>query len=384
MPTAFHVRALAATIRIELDDSLTADEQAGIRSQWVDLLVDDASEPTAVLRAGVGSNQEDDDRFMVRADSALDLADAIVSSVTLTAITDLSGQALMLHASAIALDDGRVIGFVGPSGRGKTTAALTLGRSYGYVTDETLAVRVDGSVIPFSKPLSVGDRPQTKRIEAASSLGLNVAPTQGLKLDAVVLLDRRPAVERPYVESISIFEALPDLVPQTSALSFLEHPLRTLIETAVATGGIRRLVYSEAETLPSVIDDILLAADFEQPALTDVASVSQRGCDCYQGLSGAEAGDDSTAQDRPGSHRRAGHSDALMVDDALFVLTANQVVVLEGVGPVVWLAAEGSTEVELREAALRQLPEPPAGIDPLQVVSAAVEQLLDAKLLVRA
>lgn len=383
MPTVFDVRALASSVRIQLDDTLNADEQAAIRSQWADLIIDEPDTPTAIIRAGIGGGAPHEDRDAVEARSATDLADAIASQVILRGISDLSGESLMLHASAVALDDGRVIGFVGPSGRGKTTAAAALGRSYGYVTDETLAVRADGSVIPFPKPLSVGDRPQTKHIEAASSLGLRVAPTDGLRLGAIVLLDRRASIERPYVESISIFEALPELVPQTSYLSVLEHPLRTLVEIAIKSGGVRRVVYSEAETLPSIIDDVLGSVDLDHPILTDVASVSKRGCNCSEPRDGSESGASAT-EDRPGTHRRVGHNDSLMVDDSLLVLTTNQVVVLEGVGPVVWLAADGSTEDELREAALQQLPEPPEGVDPVVVVSAALEQLVDAQLLVKA
>jgi len=60
------------------------------------------------------------------------------------------------------------------------------------------------------------------------------------------------------------------------------------------------------------------------------------------------------------------------------------VTVLEGIGPVVWFAADGSTEAELTDAALRDMPAPPDHIDPAQVVAATVGELIAANLLVRA
>jgi hypothetical protein len=48
---------------------------------------------------------------------------------------------------------------------------------------------------------------------------------------------------------------------------------------------------------------------------------------------------------------------------------------------VVWLAADDSTEEDSREAALRQLPEPPECVNPAQVIGAALQQLLGARLL---
>ena len=38
MPTAFDVRALTSTVRIELDDTLSSEERASIRSTWTDLI----------------------------------------------------------------------------------------------------------------------------------------------------------------------------------------------------------------------------------------------------------------------------------------------------------------------------------------------------------
>ncbi len=130
MPTAFDVHALASKVRIELDDSLSTADQESIKAHWVDLAHDGAGEPDQVIRAGVRDDSDSSDgAYIIRANSPKALAQRITSEVTIGAIGGLRGEALMLHASAVALDDGRVIGFVGPSGRGKTTAAQALGRS---------------------------------------------------------------------------------------------------------------------------------------------------------------------------------------------------------------------------------------------------------------
>ena len=380
MPTAFDVRALASTVRIELDDSLSTADQEAIKAHWVDLAHDGAGEPDQVIRAGVRDRSDSPDRSaIIRASSPEELAQRITSEVTIGAIGGLRGEALMLHASAVALDDGRVIGFVGPSGRGKTTAAQALGRTYGYVTDETLAVRVDGSVVAYPKPLSIGSRPGVKITEPASTLGLRAAPADGLRLAAIVLLDRRPDIEQPFVESVPIIEALAGLVPQMSHLSALESPLRTLLEMIFATGGVRRVVYSEATSLPPFIDDVLREIADDAPVFMDVAKMSERNCDCLSGPIEPR----SEPVGRPGAYWRATYLDALVVGESLIVLVAGSVVVLSGVGPILWLAADGLTEEELQEIALREFPDPPPGVDVAAVISDAVQGMLEKRIFVR-
>lgn len=381
MPTAFVVNALTSKVRIELDDSLSAADQESIKAHWVDLAHHGEGEPDRVIRAGLRRDSDSDDRLNgIRMNSPEEVAQRITSEVTITAIGGLRGDALMLHASAVALDDGRVIGFVGPSGRGKTTASQTLGRTYRYVTDETLAVRADGSVVPYPKPLSIGTWPHVKVTEPASALGLRAAPADGLRLAALVLLDRRPEVKRPFVEAVPILEALSELASQTSHLTALERPLRSLLETILATGGIRRVVYSEASSLPPLIEDVLHQIGDDAPVLTDVAELSQWDCDCYADL--IEEKSDPSRLEGPAAYWRVTYADALMVDELLVLLVSGQLVVLAGVGPILWFAADGLTQVELQCAALRQLPEPPAGVDVATTVSDALHSMLEARILV--
>lgn len=388
MPTTFHVRALASTIHVELDDSLSAEEREHIRSQWTDLISDNGGVPSLTVRGSIDTSLEAVRRpheKMIRAASSKGLADMLTSEVTLGAIDGLKGEAVMLHAAAVALDDGRVVGFVGPSGRGKTTAAQALGSTYTYVTDETLAIRPGGDVVAYPKPLSFGRRPDHKAHQSASELGLRAAPRDGLRLGALVLLDRRPGIDRPYIESVSVAEALPQLIPETSFLASLENPLSTLAEVVLSTGGVRRVVYTEAETLPPLVEEILGTVDERKPSLTSVAAQSQRDCDCFKGIvpDSHPVAETVIESDAPDRYRRTNHADALLVDDGLLVLRPHEVTVLEGVGPVIWLAADDATERDLVDAAIRQLSEPPENVDATEVVGAALQQLVDARLLTR-
>jgi len=379
MSTAFDVRALASHVRIELDDSLSTAEQESIKAHWADLAHDGSGEPDRVLRAGVRDDADPvNGVYTVSANSSEALAQRIASQVTLEAIGGLRGEALMFHAAAVALDDGRVIGFVGPSGRGKTTAAQELGRVYGYVTDETLAVRTDGSVLAYPKPLSIGSKSAVKATERASTLGLREMPRDTLHLAALVLLDRRPDAAEPFVESVPIIEAISELVPQVSHLSALDRPLRILIGTILSTGGVRRIVYSEATSLPSLVDDLLRTVDETAPVLMDASNLSRRDCDC----AGKVLEKESTV-DRPGAYWRGAFVDAMLLDDSLIVLASGRLTVLAGVGPAIWLAADGLTEEELKEAAQRDLPAPPADVVVDEVISDALQSLETAGLVVR-
>ncbi|RXZ50149.1 hypothetical protein [Agromyces binzhouensis] len=381
MSTAFDVRVLDSVVRVDFDASVPAELRERIRGHWVDL-VEDGAEPTVTLTANLGNGRHSSDpqHRIISAPSAEQLAARIVSEATLAGIAGLSGSALMLHAGGVALDDGRVIALVGPSGRGKTTASRALGRHYGYVTDETLAVYPGGDVVPYRKPLSIGTDPDSKTPHPASSEGLRGLPDAPLVLDAIVVLDRRDGIAEPYVETIPVLESLEALVPQTSFLSSLRNPLRTLVSTILSTGGVRRVVYSEAETLGELVDEILSTRTDESPHLVDVG-VSTNDCDC-----GAKLGEEEVVVEAaPGTlYRRSEYRDALSVDDALVVFRQNLVTVLDGLGPVLWFSAADSTAAEITDAALKEMPEPPPGVDPAAIIEATLDELVTANLLVRA
>lgn len=189
---------------------------------------------------------------ILAADSRLPLPREVLLRLTFTlndrAIRDLAGRAVMLHAAGLS-HEGRVLTLVAPSGTGKTTAARHLGRlGLGYVTDETVAILRDGTVVPFPKPLAIVDpqRPGLKDQLSPDDLGLPPHDAE-LRAGPLVLLERCSGTcpEAPVLEQVPLLEGLRQLLPQTSALTALGRPLLTLARLVCSAGGVHRLVYDD-------------------------------------------------------------------------------------------------------------------------------------------
>ncbi|MGB4779135.1 hypothetical protein [Microbacterium sp.] len=278
--------------------------------------------------------------------------------VTLAGITAHRGTMWMLHAAGVADADGRVLVFVGPSGRGKTTASIALGREFSYVSDETIGIMADGTVRAYRKPLSIieqpGGKPKVQR--APSSLGLRRLPEAPLTLGGIVLLDRREdGPEEPEVQPVSLVDAIEDLVPQSSSLVAMDAPLQFMAARVGETGGLTRITYREAAMLPGVVAELLARRN-------DPIDVVTRALASFSA---------STAAD-PGMVRyvRADTVDAIeeVGRDVIVVLQRGLddgghigvVRVLTGIAPVLWRSAAGATVHEFVQAAVEAygLPEP--------------------------
>ena len=98
----------------------------------------------------------------------------LASRITREGIEGLAGRQVLLHACGLSLDDGRVLVLVGPSGAGKSTASVALcRRSFGYVSDETVAIDSDFAVTPYPKPLLIrNDSTAPKDVVGPDELGL--------------------------------------------------------------------------------------------------------------------------------------------------------------------------------------------------------------------
>ncbi len=172
-------------------------------------------------------------------------------------IQERRGELLMLHACAVADPaSGAAVAFVGQSGAGKSTAAWTLGGEWGYLGDEVVALRDDGSIVPLRKPVSliVDSQPAKAQVPAAE-LGLRPAPDKP-HLAGLVLLDRRPGAGLS-VEPVATIDALPLLAPQCSYLGAHDRPLHRLAAAAEMAGGVMRATYGEAQQLSPLVSELV-------------------------------------------------------------------------------------------------------------------------------
>lgn len=237
---------LAGTISAAWDRCLSARGEPQAQSV-VEVLLDPDEAVVAASRARGGLAATEPDRLM----------HWLAPKLTSLAITARFGQLWMLHAAAVADPrTGATVVLVAPSGGGKTTAAAALGRRFGYLTDETAAIRSDGAVVPYPKPLSLlvgGVGP--KRQVSPTELGLRSAPPDPW-LAAIALLDRGVSAV-PRVDAVRTVEALPALAAHTSALQLMDRPLHLVAGHLRRTGGLRRLFYADTEDLGTVVAELL-------------------------------------------------------------------------------------------------------------------------------
>ncbi|MGC0236660.1 ATP-binding protein [Arthrobacter sp. SD76] len=301
-------------------------------------------EPTADLpfTASVAhrSVTHDGGTFHLQAASFEELAETLTTRLTLAAILANAGELTMLHACGVADPlTGAVVALVAKSGSGKTTAASVLAKSYGYVTDETVAIAHDGSVVPYPKPLSVKHgRSPYKRQVGPDELGL--LPVIAMPfIQSIVLLDRVQGgvPMAPVLKKVPLADAVLALLPETSSQAKIGAPLQSLCHLIDDVGGVWQVTYSEAEDLPAVLEPLFREQPRPEPEWE--AKVTE------------SAGTEDIPQD---AFRRAPAQDAVAVGGDLLVMLENHVVRLSGIGPAIWEAAAAPVPLEdLMEAVAR-------------------------------
>ena len=374
------------------------------------------------------------------------LAEHLTSHVTLDAIDAHAGAAMMLHAAGIALPDGRVVAFVGPSGRGKTTLSRLLGSRHGYVTDETvhIGIRDDdfARVEPYRKPLSIKRAGLPKQQVSPAALDLLELPEAPLRLAAVVLLEREadaasasapsaspaeydepvgesdggvsampdsgsaPAAPvddalaappvgmattatRPAtVEPVGVLDAFVELLPQLSYLASIESPLESLARLIAHVGRVQRVRYVEAESVDAVIDQLVADAPATAAGGARATTPSAVGlpADWRLGTTGEASfltlTDDETYAPASGVHWLAVGAED--ETDAI-IMRGSQLQRLAGVAPLLWvrLAAAGTMRLDDLVAVLVDVFGAPDGVDAREAVRAVLATLAESGLVVR-
>ncbi len=183
----------------------------------------------------------------------------LTQDVTRRLIAAQVGRLLMLHAGAVSHPvTGESLVFVAPGGTGKTTLARTLGRRYGYLTDETVGIDDSGRIHQYPKPLSLHVPGGGHKEEASpDDLGLARAHPEPT-VRGVILLDRPPGhAGAPDIVDLSTLDAVEQILPETSSLSRLPQPLRRLADLAEQCGPVLRCSYAEAGDLGPLAADLI-------------------------------------------------------------------------------------------------------------------------------
>lgn len=361
------VNALGGVVRVRLDysaHSLDETRLQALRDPWVDAAAMDQEVTSGETDVFELSWPFPDEENLGR--SIADLS----THATLAAIEGRRGRLLMLHAAGVADEDGRVLAFIGPSGRGKTTLARTLGQHYSYVTDETVGIEPDGTVHSYRKPLSIIREGEAHKEQVAPSLlGLKELPGTDLRLAGLVLVSRVPDLQgRPEITTLELCEALAAIVPEVSYLADLEEPLQMMARLVDRCGAIRQVTYREASDVPPLVPELLTASPSEtwEPVLP--------------------------VQDPVGAHSSLHEVtyapepvlDAVEASGQTAIIDTSRVVhILDGVGPVIWrsLCAGGDFEKVAHDVEAMFGTPPDRSLE--DAVSGVLRALADAGLLRR-
>ncbi|QRZ61300.1 hypothetical protein [Rothia sp. ZJ932] len=223
--------------------------------------------------------------LFMRYSSDEQVMESLVSQITITMIMTLVGKYQMFHAAALGdPETGRALALVAESGTGKTTASRFLGQHLTYLTDETVIVDADYSVVPYLKPLSVivdPARPKEQISPARADLKIP-SSEQSFTLTQLVILARDKSENHvvPRLVPVDMVDALLTITGQTSGVAATEHGVEKLIELINDCGGALRLEYSEIEEALPLVQGLLRggrAAELVQPPVEVEIAYAQRG-----------------------------------------------------------------------------------------------------------
>jgi len=173
----------------------------------------------------------------------------LTQQVTRRAIEANLGKLMMFHAAGLQFSNSDdVIGFVAPSGTGKSTLTATLGKHMVYVSDEVVAIDQNLSVFSLQKPVSLIGRNEEsfKGHLGPEHLELLTDLSSTPRLAALVVLNRVTEKQKPSLAQMPLENAVLDLVPQMSGLGLLPEGLDKLCQLINKLGGVFEMTYSDA------------------------------------------------------------------------------------------------------------------------------------------
>ncbi len=194
----------------------------------------------------------------VEADDLATLLCSGTQAITRALLAAQLGRLLLLHAGAVSHPEtGKALVFVAEGGTGKTTLARVLGRHYGYLTDESVAIDATHQVLPYPKPLSLRTPAGWPKQETSpDALGLRTVRGRA-EVAKVILLTRDQACSSPVTTALSTIEAITAIAPQSSSLDRLPRALHQCADLLEATGGALSVRYAEAEDLLPLAADLI-------------------------------------------------------------------------------------------------------------------------------
>lgn len=257
MPSRLRIAALDTVLDLECPKHAPAAFVDAVAHAWSRCLAGEAHGSPSAEPLSVKAPEDDDDEAVRAALQRLS------QDVTHRLIAAQTGRLLMFHAGAVSdPGTGSALVFVAPSGTGKTTLSRLLGRTHSYLTDETVGINpVTAKIHPYPKPLSIAPGDRWRKVETSpDDLGLLPLRAQAT-VSRIVLLDREEGRAGPLgVEELGTLDAIAALLPETSALNRLPHPLRTVADLLDRTGPLLRLTYREAADLVPVASRLLQEA----------------------------------------------------------------------------------------------------------------------------
>lgn len=252
--------ALGAAVEVRVSGNRADSAVAEIERVWHLCMAPADGHPAAKVRVTHDEGTPsltDLDKGVVEGSNLPDLMQMLTQAVTRAAIDAQAGRLVMLHAAGIQdPTTGATVALVGPGGTGKTTLIRTLCPGLGYITDETVAITDDNTVLPYPKPLSVRREPSSPWKDETDPLHFGaLAPSKPAILAGIVILDRKDGyLGSPTVEPMFTLDAIAALTPETSHLPEMEKPLQRMADLCDSVGSVMRVTYAEAEHLAPLLD----------------------------------------------------------------------------------------------------------------------------------